>query len=315
MTSLPFPPTCLASSPSQLLFASGSTLHRYATSLSTCSSTASPSSDTKSHSTGLIRHIAISPNEIHAATLGDDKSLRIYRLISNPLILLSTRTTIKRCSHLTFTKNGDIIVADKVGDVYYYPLHPPPSDPNAPRPSATELASDPSRNPDAALLLGHVSALTTHLITPDGKHIITADRDEHIRISRFLASYVIERYLFGSDGFVSTLHIPLSRPNILLSAGGEPVIRIWDWTTGGQVGSVDIWSDVLPHRRVRSSMRKIKNPKKRVKLDPNEAVGKGGTFYEAPEGWILPSGQGVLIKKMESVEVDGQVVVLFYSEG
>ena len=261
----------------------------------------------------MIRHIAISPDNAYAATLGDDKSLRVYSLDSSRPTLLSTRATSKRGSHLSFTSDSHIIISDKVGDVYSYPLHPPRTDPKVTRPTATELASDPSRNPDATLLLGHVSVLTTHLLTPDGKHIITADRDEHVRVSRYPKSYIIEQYLLGSDGFVSALHIPPARPHLLFSAGGEQVIRIWDWTSGEQVASVDIWEAVLPGRKVQCPMRQIKRSKKTVKLYPD--AGHRGSFNEAPEGWMLPSGQGVCVKRIDSIVVGHVVVVVFISEG
>lgn len=47
------------------------------------------------------------------------------------------------------------------------------------------------------LVLGHASLLTSFLLSNDEKYIITADRDEHIRVSWYPQGYVIERYCLG----------------------------------------------------------------------------------------------------------------------
>lgn len=92
------------------------------------------------------------------------------------------------------------------------------------------------------LLLAHVSMLTdiafTILqdeLTPDGKprsYILTADRDEHIRISRGPPqAHVIESYCLGHKEFVSKLCLP--SPDVLVSGGGDDDIFIWDWANPG----------------------------------------------------------------------------------
>lgn len=56
---------------------------------------------------------------------------------------------------------------------------------------------------DESLLLGHVSLLTTFLLSPDEKYIITADRDEHIRVSWYPQAYTIEQFCLGHEKCVS----------------------------------------------------------------------------------------------------------------
>lgn len=310
MSTYCLPPQALASSSTHVLVATGSTLHSLPlnggespASLPLSSSTSQP------HVSSLIRLIAFSPDNAHAATISDDKNLRTYSL--SPFALLSTRQASKRCSALSFASSTEIVVSDKVGDVYKYPLEPRTSE--GTRPTVTEIATDPSKNPDADLVLGHVSIITSQVFAAEGKRIITADRDEHIRVSRYPKAYVVDKYIFGTNGFVSALHIPENKPEMLISAGGENALRMWDWATGTQLGSVGIWESILPHRRVRSTMRR----NKRVKLPAQgdvEAEGEKG-FYDAPEGWTLPSGQGVCVKKIETMVVGDETVVVFFSEG
>lgn len=92
------------------------------------------------------------------------------------------------------------------------------------------------------LLLGHVSMLTdlAFVSLPSGasnhpvrQYILTADRDEHIRVSRGpTQAYIIENYCLGHTSFVSKLCIPQFLPEILISGGGDDYLLVWKWDEG-----------------------------------------------------------------------------------
>jgi tRNA (guanine-N(7)-)-methyltransferase subunit TRM82 len=95
------------------------------------------------------------------------------------------------------------------------------------------------------LLLGHVSMLTDiALIENNGQnYIITADRDEHIRISRGIPqAHIIEGYCLGHKDFVSRLCLPAGQPNLLISGGGDDDIYVWDWCLGKLLLKVNLRS-------------------------------------------------------------------------
>ena len=105
------------------------------------------------------------------------------------------------------------------------------------------------------LQLGHVSMLTDVLCaTRDVEdkrrsYIITADRDEHIRISRGLPqSHIIEGYCLGHTEFVSKLCL-IPGTDLLVSGGGDDDIYVWDWPTGKLLhkhGLVGAMAHLLP---------------------------------------------------------------------
>lgn len=101
---------------------------------------------------------------------------------------------------------------------------------------ATDKPAEPTF--EHTLLLGHVSMLTavtvgSHPVT-GRPYILTADRDEHIRVSRGIPeqAHIIDAFCLGHEDFVSRLCIPSSRPEILISGGGDDDIFVWDWAQG-----------------------------------------------------------------------------------
>ncbi|CAK7203663.1 tRNA (guanine-N(7)-)-methyltransferase non-catalytic subunit trm82 [Sporothrix eucalyptigena] len=113
------------------------------------------------------------------------------------------------------------------------------------------------------LLLGHVSMLTAVAVADGYKEgelgrkkprrplILTADRDEHIRVTRGVVgpmaatsqTHVIETFCLGHTSFVSRLCIPAGRPDRLVSGGGDRELHVWQfWPEGQLVGTADLAS-------------------------------------------------------------------------
>ncbi|KAF2400205.1 hypothetical protein EJ06DRAFT_510207 [Trichodelitschia bisporula] len=218
---------------------------------------------------------------------GEDKTVRVFSLgTEGELQELSQRLMPKRPSAVVISAdNKTIIISDKFGDVYALPLLTTPeaesafsasSRPAAPKPfkpAATALTvhsganrraledqlkkaqeQPPQKTKEALnfphqLLLGHVSLLTDMLIArmDQRSYIITADRDEHIRVSRdFPQTQVIENFCLGHEEFISKLC--LISPTLLVSGGGDDYLCVWDWLNARLLQRISLTSVVSQAR-------------------------------------------------------------------
>jgi len=70
-------------------------------------------------------------------------------------------------------------------------------------------------------------------------YILTADRDEHIRISRGIPqAHIVEGFCLGHTQFVSSLCLP--KPNLLVSGGGDDFLLVWHWLDCELVKKIDL---------------------------------------------------------------------------
>lgn len=101
---------------------------------------------------------------------------------------------------------------------------------------------------DHQLIIGHVSLLTDLACISVAKgnskprqYILTADRDEHIRVSRGMPqAHIIEGFCLGHTQFITKLSFPQSRPELLISGGGDDFILLWDWTSSTILQKFDL---------------------------------------------------------------------------
>ncbi|KAL2880008.1 tRNA (guanine-N(7)-)-methyltransferase non-catalytic subunit trm82 [Colletotrichum sp. CLE4] len=91
------------------------------------------------------------------------------------------------------------------------------------------------------LQIGHVSMLTALTLASKGprRYIITADRDEHIRVSRFMPhAHVIEGFCLDHANFISALTLPSQ--DVLVSGGGDSELFAWNWENGKVLSKFDV---------------------------------------------------------------------------
>ncbi|KAH9479543.1 tRNA (guanine-N(7)-)-methyltransferase non-catalytic subunit TRM82 [Psilocybe cubensis] len=231
---------------------------------------------------GPVRCAAVDQEFTHVVTSAEDKMLKVWQL--DGLKLLSERELPKKPTSVAFTADAQtILVSDKFGDVFSYPFTYVPLTVKQKK-DALSSHENPS---GGQLILGHASPLNAFLLTPDERYIISADRDEHIRVSWYPKGYNIEMYCLGHLKFVSAIHIPKFDSATLISGGGDPVLKIWDWMTGSVRHDIEVLEKVEPYMAVRALKRK-----------------RGYEDGEAPEGgkFRRKKGRGKAKKKEGSTD-------------
>lgn len=127
-------------------------------------------------------------------------------------------------SSITNTKVPLLISGDVAGDSYAYNL----------------------LEKGQRLLLGHTASMLTDIAIVNGgesersdnRLVLTSDRDEKIRISRFPETYVIEGFLLGHTTYVTGfIVVPSSSSALVVSCGGDMTLRLWDLTAQKEICS------------------------------------------------------------------------------
>jgi tRNA (guanine-N(7)-)-methyltransferase subunit TRM82 len=140
-----------------------------------------------------------------------------------------------------------IIAGDLSGDSYAYPI------PSNCASSNNETAT--MKSASRRLLLGHTASILTGMqVSPSSKKnqqfILTADRDEKVRVSHFPEAHIIHGYLLGHSAFISAMDavtavtkddgVNEDRRTLCLTASGDGTVRLWDYELCKEVGMVPV---------------------------------------------------------------------------
>lgn len=158
---------------------------------------------------------------------GDDKLVKIWATDSWRCI--SSVSSEKRVTAVAISNDGRFVsFADKFGVIYAVEIE-----------GFHENQSLPNKK--AVPILAHYCSIITSLeFTPDGRYIISADRDFKIRVSVFpekpsVGAHEIQSFCLGHTEFVSCLAFICTMDSqqwYLLSGGGDSTVRLWDFTCG-----------------------------------------------------------------------------------
>ncbi|KAJ6852257.1 putative tRNA (guanine-N(7)-)-methyltransferase non-catalytic subunit WDR4 [Iris pallida] len=179
-----------------------------------------------SHS-DAIRAICFGAKGRLFVSAGDDKLVKLWATDSWHCV--RTICSEKRVTAVSISHDGQFVTyADKFGVVWIMDLD---EDGNS------EAVADKKAIP----LLGHYCSIITSLeISPDGRFIVSADRDFKIRITMFPGkplklAHEIQSFCLGHTDFVSCLSFVCSpdySEGFLLSGSGDATVRLWDYKSG-----------------------------------------------------------------------------------
>jgi len=146
----------------------------------------------------------------------NDKTVQILDFKNDSFNVTKTTQVQKRPTSIVFhPENKNVFLADKTGDIYELDF---------------ETTCDDQRP-----ILGHVSMLLS--IAASEKYILSADRDEKIKVSLLDKPVVIHGYLLGHTQFVRNVYC---RSLFAVSFSGDFTVKLWNLDTCEEISSLNV---------------------------------------------------------------------------
>ncbi|CAH8283657.1 unnamed protein product [Eruca vesicaria subsp. sativa] len=192
-------------------------------------------SDGPSHKDS-IRAIRYGANGKLFASAGDDKLVKIWSAESWQC--LTTICSEKRVTAVAISSDDSYVCyADKFGVVWVVELD-----------GINEAKVLPNKKKGVQLLCHYCSIITSLEFSPDGRYILSADRDFKIRVTVFpkkplQGAHEIQSFCLGHSEFVTCItfvHNPELTQGYLMSGSGDSSVRLWDITSGSLLDTCDV---------------------------------------------------------------------------
>lgn len=192
-----------------------------------------------------VRAIALPPAHsplCRAVTGGDDKLLIVWDTSVTPWTNVGSVTVEKKITTVHLLDDGAdswmVLYGDKFGQCA---LLKPSDFTQSEKSISSELKQGERVNPvtEPAAILGHYATVTALAVLQcsAGQYVVTADRDEKIRVSRFPDSYDIVAYCLRHTDYVTALHqLTANEKPLLLSAGADGRLCVWNALEGQCIG-------------------------------------------------------------------------------
>ncbi|CAH0484604.1 unnamed protein product [Peronospora farinosa] len=167
--------------------------------------------------------------------LVDERRLVYYELnLSAETLLLKASRSVPRSAtcmtvgHLKLD-NGEIkyavIVGQKTGEAVAVPF--------------------PDVARDLKTLLGHTTSMVTDVaVNHNSSLLLTADRDEKLRVSRFPNATIIESYCLGHTASLTKLACSSVTPELVVTTSMDNTLKLWNMMTGKLLATKMLLPDV-----------------------------------------------------------------------
>ena len=184
----------------------------------------------ESRHTDTIRAIAFSSDGSTVATAGEDKRVVIESSASSEQ---KEFLHGKKIMALHIDDSNVVIFGDKFGD-FYRMREGGVVESNVEVGKAEEEDDDEETSKALELMFGHISAISMSLYSTKRNLLVSADRDEKIRIARYPRADIIESFLLKHRRYVSHLVWGNEDHTVLVSGGADGQIIEWDVSDCGR---------------------------------------------------------------------------------